>query len=224
MRNLSDDEQVKQLLKTHAERYPAPEELRAHIAQLAKPISQKKSENIWLNWLIPQFPQALSGIAIGAIVASLLTNLWMANLQDKKVMLMAIAADHARAIVTENTIEVKSSSMHTVKPWLSSKLGYSPQVVDLAEQGYPLTGGRRGFIGATPVAVAVYAYKLHEIDVYALSSATQNHLTANATSMDGFNTATWKSGDMVYVAISDMNVKQFAAFSKLLEEKQAELQ
>ena len=222
MRNLSDDEQVEQLLKTQAERYPAPAELRAQISQLAKINLPNKTSHSWLSWLIPQLPQALPGVAMGAIVASLLTNLWMANLQDKKVMLMAIAADHARAVVTENTIEVKSSSMHTVKPWLSSKLGYSPQIVDLAEQGYPLIGGRRGFVGATPVAVAVYAYKLHEIDVYALSSTMQHHMLASATSMDGFNTSSWQSGDITYVAISDMNVKQFAVFSKLLELKQNE--
>ena len=40
--------------------------------------------------------------------------------------------------------------------------------------------------------------------------------------MDSFNTAIWQSGDIKYVDISDMNVKQFAAFSKLLEVKQNE--
>ena len=224
MRNLSDDKQVKSLLNTYAERYTAPAELRTQITQQAKANSPKKLGYIWLDWLTPQFSHAFTGMAIGAVVASLLTSLWMANLQDKKVLLMAIAADHARAIVTGNTTEVKSSDMHTVKPWLSSKLGYSSQIVDLADQSFPLTGGRRGFIGSTPVAVAVYAYKFHEIDVYALSSTMQHHFSTSATSIDGFNTSTWKSGDIVYIAISDMNAKQFAVFSKLLEQKQAELQ
>ena len=222
MRNLSDEDQVKQFLKTQAERYPAPAELREQISQLAIINLPNKTSHSWLSWLMSQFPQALPSMAMGAIVASLITTLWMSNLQDEKIMLMAIAADHARAVVTENTIEVKSSSMHTVKPWLSSKLGYSPKIVDLAEQGYPLIGGRRGFVGATPVAVTVYAYKLHEIDVYALSSTMQHHILESASLMDGYNTSSWQSGGITYIAISDMNVKQFASFSKLLEVKQNE--
>jgi anti-sigma factor RsiW len=99
-------------------------------------------------------------------------------------------------------------------------LGYSPLVVDLADQGFPLVGGRRGFIGGTPVAVAVYAYKQHEIDVYTLRPAMYQQFPARLANVDGFNTATWKVGDLHYIAISDMNAGQLKNFCGLLGGRQ----
>ena len=219
MTDLSDDEQVKTLLNTHADYYSAPENLRAQITQLAK-VKQAKASSFWFDWLRPQFGQTLASTAFGAAIATLLTSLWMANQQNKNSLFLALAADHARAIVTENTIEVRSADMHTVKPWLSSKLGYSPQIANLAEQGFPLVGGRRGFMGATPVAVAVYSYKQHEIDVYALPNKFQYHSAAQQ-STNGFNAVSWNLKDFHYLAISDMNAKQLKVFSETLAQKQA---
>lgn len=223
MTDFSEDEQLKSLMKTQADYHVAPENLRAQIARMAK-TKETTTDSSWFNWLQPQFRQMLSGMVFGVVVATLVTSLWMTNQQAKQSTFLALAADHAHAIVTENTIEVRSTDMHTVKPWLSSKLGYSPQIADLAEQGFPLMGGRRGFIGATPVAVAVYAYKKHEIDVYAMPVATFQHFSANSESINGFNTSAWSAGDIHYLAISDMNNKQLVAFSKLLEKKQSELE
>jgi anti-sigma factor RsiW len=141
--------------------------------------------------------------------------------QQKQAVFLALASDHARAVVTQSTMEVRSTSMHTVKPWLSSQLGYSPQVLDLAEQGFPLLGGRRGFIGGTPVAVAVYAYRQHEIDVYAVTAAVYQQFPSKLENVNGFNTISWRFGDLHYIAISDVNAKQLQILSSLLEKGQA---
>jgi anti-sigma factor RsiW len=226
MSTLPEDAQVKALLKQHAERFDAPAGLRNSIMLQTQPpqamnkVASKttSSGNMW-SWLaIPRFA---SSFGMGALAATLVVGQYTAGVQDKQAMLLALASDHARAVVTQNTIEVKSSSMHTVKPWLSSQLGYSPLIVDLADHGFPLIGGRRGFIGGTPVAVAVYGYKQHEIDVYVLTSALYQQFPSRLGDTNGFHTTTWKADDLHYIAISDMNAKQLVDFGDLLAQNQA---
>ena len=227
-----EDIQIKSLLQRHAERFDAPAGLRNSIMlQLQPPPStsnppsrQKTGGSMWA-WLAFPLPRFASSFGLGAIVATLVVGQMTAGMQDKQAMLLAMASDHARAVVTRNTIEVKSSSMHTVKPWLSSQLGYSPLITDLSDQGFPLIGGRRGFIGGTPVAVAVYGYKQHEIDVYILTNAVfqqfPSRLRDSLGDINGFHTTTWNAADLHYIAVSDMNAQQLAAFGKLLAKNQA---
>lgn len=217
--NDSPDMQIKSLLRTHADRFDTPEALRDSIVSQMRP-PQNSVFNTVSSWFSAPIPRFAASFGMGAIVASLVTLQWANVQQEKETMLLAMVSDHARAIVTQNTIEVRSSDRHTVKPWLSSQLGYSPQVIDLAEQGFPLVGGRRGFIGGTPVAVAAYAYRQHEIDVYVLRPDLYRQLSAHLDAIDGFNAAAWKNGGLYYVAISDMNAKQLQVFGSVLENRQ----
>lgn len=224
MIDLPDDMQIKSLLKRHADYYDAPQGLRSSILHQIQPPPSKKRGHMFpwvpLQWLSNPLPRFATSFGMGVIAATLVAGQWVAE-QQKQAVFLALASDHARAVVTQSTMEVRSTSMHTVKPWLSSQLGYSPQVLDLAEQGFPLLGGRRGFIGGTPVAVAVYGYRQHEIDVYAVTSAVYQQFPARLKSVNGFNTVSWKLGDLHYIAISDVNAKQLQSLCTLLEKGQA---
>jgi anti-sigma factor RsiW len=134
--------------------------------------------------------------------------------------LTALVSDHARALVTLSTIEVSSRSTHTVKPRLNARLGNSPKVVDLAELGLPLMGGRRGFLGSEPIAVMVYAYGEHEIDLYALRAGATARLGERLPAQDGYNMRAWHEGGLRYVAVSDIAAARFDEFSRRAQERQ----
>jgi anti-sigma factor RsiW len=216
MNNQAEPQDVKRLLQQDADYFSAPADLRQ---QLIRDVSSPPLPSKWQTWLNTPWLRLGSGFVSGALIASIATSFWIGGAAEEQATLLALASDHARAIVTQNTMEVRSSSMHTVKPWLSSTLGYSPEVVDLMEQGFPLMGGRRGYLGSEPVAVIVYGHKQHEIDVYALRSGIT--LPRHPVSANGFHALSWEVGDMRYLAISDVEKSKLKEFSVLLQQRQS---
>jgi anti-sigma factor RsiW len=78
---------------------------------------------------------------------------------------------HLRALTAASPVDVISEDRHTVKPWFAGKVDVAPSVVDLADQGFPLVGGRIDYIGGQRTAVVVYRRRQHVIDVYWIPDA-----------------------------------------------------
>ena len=95
---------------------------------------------------------------------------------------------HVRATLGNQQIQVASSDRHTVKPWLSARLDYSPPVRDFAQDGYALIGGRIDYLDRHPVATLVYHVRNHTIDVYVRPETAHPAASALRT-IRGFNIA-----------------------------------
>lgn len=121
--------------------------------------------------------------------------------------LTAQAVDnHARATLGQRLTDVSSSDRHTVKPWMSSRLDYSPPVQDLASDGWPLIGGRLDYLGGHEIATLVYRYREHTIDVFVrpLSSGIATP-TPSLTTRRGFNVAHATGAGMEWWGVSDVS-------------------
>ena len=228
-----EDPGLRRLLEQHAEYFEAPADLRRDLLAAANRAQRDALHGVrhgagarprLPSWLA--LPAARLGIAFAAgACAALLAVAMLHEPPGDRAAIAALLSDHARALVTGATSEVASSSSHTVKPWLSARLGYSPNVVDLAEQGFPLVGGRRGFAGAAPIAVIVYAYREHEIDLYALRGAAGRLIGSRSDSepqaQDGYNVRAWQSGGLGYVAISAVAVERLDEFVRRIRQRQS---
>ncbi len=115
-----------------------------------------------------------------------------------------LVASHVRAQLSGHDIDVISSDQHTVKPWFNGRLDYAPPVEDLADQGFALTGGRLDYIDHRRVAVLVYRYRKHVVDVYVMpeTDAAARRAPASLTS-DGYALASWRDRGMTWWAVSD---------------------
>ncbi|WP_454871702.1 anti-sigma factor family protein [Paraburkholderia xenovorans] len=121
-----------------------------------------------------------------------------------------LVESHVRAQVSGRDIDVISTDRHTVKPWFNGRLDYSPPVEDLAANGFALEGGRLDYLAHQRVAVLVYRYQKHVIDVYVFPQARAGGTGGNTDgaapatlAREGYSIAHWNAEGMTWWAISD---------------------
>jgi len=129
---------------------------------------------------------------------------------------------HVRSLQASHLFDVASTDQHTVKPWFLGKLDYSPPVVDLADKGFPLTGGRLDYLDGRPVAALVYHRRLHVINLFVWpvqengDALTGGPVTA---SIHGYHVTHWSRGGMVFYAVSDVNNADLELFTREVTER-----
>lgn len=198
-------------VREQARYYSAPPGLAARIrGRLAQPSAPARSAWRW--------PQLRQWLPLGAAVAATALVSWTAAVQYASLpaderLADEVVASHARSTLTGHGVDVASSDQHTVKPWLSSKLDFSPSAVDLANAGFPLLGGRLDYLDERPVAALVYRYRQHVIDLFVWPEAkARGDAPLRTFSSKGYNVLRWREGGMAYWAVSDVNEAEMKAF------------
>ncbi len=121
---------------------------------------------------------------------------------------------HVRSLMANHLMDVISTDQHTVKPWFDGKLDFAPPVRDLAEEGYPLAGGRLDYLDSRTVAVLVYHRALHPINLYVWPAADSG---VAAVRQRRFTGTTWCRGrrdDFEFRAVSDLNLDELRDFAR----------
>ncbi|MBN3804988.1 anti-sigma factor [Paraburkholderia sp. Ac-20336] len=145
-------------------------------------------------------------IALCAAAAILTLNLHRPADAQFSPFIDELVESHVRAQVSGRDIDVISTDRHTVKPWFNGRLDYSPPVEDLAASGFALEGGRLDYIAHQRVAVLVYRYRKHVIDVYVFPQGAArgaDGAMAAVLGHDGYSIAHWDAQGMTWWAISD---------------------
>ena len=123
---------------------------------------------------------------------------------------------HLRSLVTDHLIDVASSDQHTVKPWFAGRADVSPDAVDFSAQGYPLAGGRVDYVEGKRAAVVVYRHGAHVINVFVWAQTGGD--LPEAITRNGYHLVFWRSGDLVFCAVSDTALDELLGLKRLLEE------
>ncbi|MDT7811526.1 MAG: hypothetical protein QOJ42_1442, partial [Acidobacteriaceae bacterium] len=163
----------------------------------------------WSRWF------QLGGAVAAAVVVTTVATLQLTSVPDDQRIAEQVLSGHSRSLLTSHQIDVASSDQHTVKPWLSSKLDFSPTVTDLTTSGFPLRGGRLDYVDNRPVAVLVYGHRQHVIDLFiwpdeAVSDASRTRVFSKR----GLNLRHWAVAGMTYWAVSDINTADLEAFAE----------
>ena len=182
--------------------YAAPPALQARVRAMAgavdaaRPVAARAGRER-AGWIAGG---ALAGCAATVLAWTIGTSILASRAGDD--FAVAAVSAHGRAATGREMVQVASSDRHTVKPWLSARLDYSPPVIDLAAEGYPLIGGRIDTIGSRPVATLVYGYGLHTIDVFVRPRETGAAATGTR-SLRGFTAIAASGRTMDWLAVSD---------------------
>jgi anti-sigma factor RsiW len=209
---------LRDAVRRHAPREPAPQALADRIAALAPATPQPQSpaatvvplrRRAWLDSraLAMAASFAVLGFAVGAGLMSLRTSSSSADVAQRLV------SDFARAEIAGQPFDVASSDRHTVKPWLADRTTVSASIVDLAPEGFPLVGGRVAIVDRVPAPTLVYRHNEHLVAVTELPADLRGSRAANAIeTINGYHVAGWSDANLAYVAVSDMDEKTLGEF------------
>ena len=150
---------------------------------------------------------------VGALLLSTPAWLWLARPDAAPAAMVDEAiSGHLRSLQPQHLMDVVSTDQHTVKPWFEGKLDFAPRVKELAEEGFPLAGGRLDALGGRSVAALVYRRRMHAINLYQWPADGADTPQAIAQ-RHGYTVIDWRQGGMRFLAVSDLNegeLKQFA--------------
>ena len=158
-------------------------------------------------------------IAASFVAGSLLTLAAVFSDRARNPVAREIVAAQIRASFPGHLTDVLSSDRHTVKPWFSGKIPFSPPVVDLSVEGFPLEGGRLDYVAGRTVAVLVYRRRQHLIGVYVWPSDRES--PGPAPDENGFHVLRRTSAGMTWWIVSDVDLADLRHFADLLREKTA---
>jgi anti-sigma factor RsiW len=158
--------------------------------------------------------QALAAAAVfGAVISSsVMVTMERYDLRDD--VARQVVAGHIRGQLASQPFDVASSDRHTVKPWFTSRLPESPQVPDLAAQGFVLVGGRVDVVGHDPVATIVYKHAKHTVSLTTLPRGQ----SVSDRAIAGYNVRSWSDAQFTYIAVSDIPSEDLASFERAFSE------
>jgi anti-sigma factor RsiW len=152
--------------------------------------------------------QALAAAAVFGAVISSAVMMTLDHFDQREEVAGQVVAGHIRSLLAPQPFDVASSDRHTVKPWFTARLPESPQVPDLAAQGFALLGGRVDVIGHDPVATIVYKHAAHTVSLTTLRPGQ----SVSDQAVAGYNVRSWSDADFTYVAVSDLPAADLATF------------
>jgi anti-sigma factor RsiW len=158
-----------------------------------------------------------AAVIAAACVLSALATWWIVGTAGEASRLeQEVLAAHVRSLLQDSPIQVASSDAHTVKPWFAGRIDFSPEVKDLAADGFPLLGGRLDFVGGRRVGAVVYKRRLHTVNVFMWPSAGPGDAAPRLVARNGYNLLTWSHRGVDYWAVSDLNAGDLRQLQNLL--------
>jgi anti-sigma factor RsiW len=197
-------------LRVSIPRFAAPTQLREKIrarlraeAPAAAPAS-RRTPIPWPLW-------NLGGLAASLALALTVGYAWGNARARVNSLLDEAISDHVRSLQAGHLMDVASTDQHTVKPWFIGKLDFSPPVVDLADAGYPLAGGRLERIDGRPAAALVFRRRLHSINLFVWPAANGS-VAARRGRENGYNAESWSQGGLNFLAVSEIPATELEQF------------
>ncbi|RKP55696.1 anti-sigma factor family protein [Pararobbsia silviterrae] len=197
-------------------------QIRANLRAAAQP-RPRASMRAWRDRLRARGMRGVLAFGSGGFAGALLCAFAFAfvvmpmTAEHPDLLMRDIISSHVRAMLSDRAIDVVSTDRHTVKPWFSGRLDYAPPVVDTAAQGFPLVGGRLDYVAQRPVAVMIYGYLKHSIDLYVFPDAHDVRAPPQARTEAGFSIARWHQNGMTFCAITDASPAFLKEFEQAIQ-------
>jgi anti-sigma factor RsiW len=200
-------------LKSAALYYRSPAALRSRIRSSVRKAAKAEAAPRVPPW---RWVGVAASMAVAALVALVFVPLLRGPSADD-LLTSEVLSSHLRSLMANHLADVASSDRHTVKPWFAGKLDFSPPVEDLAQQGFPLVGGRLDYLEDRPVAALVYERRKHWINLFVWPSGSEADVPTKTQARQGYNIVHWTRSHMTYWAASDLDKTELEEFVQLVQ-------
>ncbi len=201
----------REALRDSLPRFTAPPQFREKIHALLRaeeaPVPRRAIRRPAIQWSYWNLSGMAASIALALVIGY---NLGNSRARTNSLVDEAIS-EHARSLQVGHLMDVISTDQHTVKPWFIGKLDFSPPVVDLADVGFPLAGGRLDRIDGRPAAALVFRRRLHSINLFVWPTA-DSQVPARAGRQDGYNARSWSQDGLNFLAVSEISAGELDQF------------
>jgi anti-sigma factor RsiW len=216
-RTLRNHEALRGAMRSGSLAFPAPAGLEARVRRALRDETRAAATPRWTmrSWFTVALPAA-AVLIVGLLLLRPAFGPAGALLSEELV------ADHIRSLQADHLTDVASTDQHTVKPWFDGRLDFSPDVRDLAAQGFPLVGGRLDYAGHRALAALVYQRRQHVINLFVWPVEGDDAAPMPETppvvepARRGYNVIRWTRAGFVHAAVSDLNVDELRQFAETL--------
>jgi len=215
--DLNGDESaaLSRILRKSLVHYPAPDVLKARIHSALAGAEGAPGSGAPASPHAPalgsRWPLAAAAVLLVAVSSGVTYSIMRAGDGGSRLE-TEIVASHIRSLMPGHLLDVQSTDQHNVKPWFAGRVPLSPPVPRLDSAGFDLIGGRIDYIGARTTAVVVYKRRQHTINVF---SQVADGTHEGQRQLQGYNVIEWRTGDVEYWAVSDLNAAELTAFTRV---------
>jgi anti-sigma factor RsiW len=191
------------------------DEMRSHLGLAAESGSSLKlrtrREGHQFSWrLLATAAVLMLGISIAGIIV------WQNHNASVDALSRELVSAHVRSTQADHLLDVVSTDQHTVKPWFSGKLDFSPPVRDLAAAGFALEGGRLDYIAGRPVAALIYRHNKHVINCF-VWPGDRTESPASATAFQGYALVQFNQNGLTWHLVSDASRETLEQLARELQ-------
>jgi anti-sigma factor RsiW len=183
-----------------------------HLEERVRAAMRSQTRTKRINW--PILAVAASLLLAGVFVDRMVR--FASRPAPQTLVAQEVLDSHLRSLMPGHLADVQSSDRHTVKPWFSGKLDFSPPVADFAAEGFSLTGGRLDSVNGRTVAVLVYQRHQHLINAYVWPSPNSANSSVTATTLQGYNILHWTHAGLEWWLASDLNTQELEGLANQL--------
>ena len=150
---------------------------------------------------------------LGGTISALAASLALLAIVPSGASLESQLVDaQTRSLQAQHLLDVQTSDRHTVKPWFNGRVDFAPPVADLAQQGYPLVGGRLDHLDGRDVAAIVYRRRAHVINLFVWKG--DGPATPTLERREGYALVHWGATGLTYWAVSDVDPGDLQGFQR----------
>lgn len=207
-----------ELLEQRLPQHAAPLALKRRLAAEWPDALASPTPSWWQRWGRPLMP----AMAVAAVLLTVLPLYYQergARALSAGLVTEAVN-DHLRILSSQHPLDVETGDFHRVKPWFEGRLDFAPRVSFLGDADFPLKGGAVGYFLDRKAAVFVFNRRLHAVSLFVFRAdglpwpvrelTPLGNARAYTASTRGFNAVLWRSGELGYALVSDVDAAELA--------------